>query len=728
MTKGNYPLPTSRRLRVYAFDPAASVELETAVINDALLSLPWDRPWEDPVTIGPANEYLEVVDYDFPARSFYEPVDLNDSMLLAQDGLPPSEGCPQFHQQMVFAVAMNTIRNFERALGRYVFWVKPAPSEKGDTTPGRRGYADLQQRLRIYPHAMREANAYYSPDKASLLFGYFKSLAAGAPEGQWVFTCLSQDIVAHETTHAILHGMRRRSIQSVNQDSLALHEGFADIVALLQHFTMGNVVAHELGRNGGKLRSVNLLTGLANQFGTATGRNGALRLAMDTLSAEAGDKGGTIKLLSDTTEAHDRGSVLVAAIFDAFVTIYERRTADLFRLAGVQPGDDGIPQALVTRLASEAGQTAGAMLQMCVRGLDYLPPVGPTFGEYLRAIITADIDLVPEDPMRFRVALAEAFRKRAIPVPGCMSYAPEALFWDPPSLGPSDRDPDGVGLGDLSHEGLFADAMARLELGLQFRSLTPETRRESLSSAGDTPTQVAEAQSVTRSFEDSPYQSKMARQAKSPDKPLFNLRKEAMRILIRNQAALHKWLAEPSWNEASSRKDHQWERLLGIRMLPLASDARPLRSINSGVRKWSTPGSWTDKSDFGPDGKQVMPLFDVHSVRIAHRAGPNEVEQHQLIANITQKRRGYFDEDEQKKVDREGSDKDPDFWFRGGATIIVDLRNGQLQHVIRKRIDDDDRLDEQRSFLLEDDTALAIAVGEYGIAAEPFAFVHGDTA
>src|SRR5207342_1399273 len=155
---------------------------------------------------------------------------------------------------------------------------------------------------------------------------------------------------------------------------------FADIIALLQHFKMGNVVAHELGRNGGKLRSVNLLTGLANQFGTATGRNGALRLAMDTLSAEAGDKGGTIKLLSDTTEAHDRGSVLVAAIFDAFVTIYERRTADLFRLAGVQPGDDGIPQALVTRLASEAGQTAGAMLQMCVRGLDYLPPVGPTFG------------------------------------------------------------------------------------------------------------------------------------------------------------------------------------------------------------------------------------------------------------------------------------------------------------------------------------------------------------
>jgi len=51
-----------------------------------------------------------------------------------------------------------------------------------------------------------------------------------------------------------------------------------------------------------------------------------------------------------------------------------------------------------------------------------------------------------------------------------------------------------------------------------------------------------------------------------------------------------------------------------------------------------------------------------------------------------------------------------------------------LQHVIRKRIDDDARLSEQRAFLLADDTALAMAVGEYGVNAEPFAFVHGDAA
>ena len=55
------------------------------------------------------------MDYDPGSGCFYEPIDLNDPNILAQDRLPPSEGNPQFHQQMVYAVAMTTVRNFERA-------------------------------------------------------------------------------------------------------------------------------------------------------------------------------------------------------------------------------------------------------------------------------------------------------------------------------------------------------------------------------------------------------------------------------------------------------------------------------------------------------------------------------------------------------------------------------------------------------------------------------------
>ena len=117
-------LPTihSRQLRCYAIDPGLAQRFETAPISEIVLKI----PWED-AEAGPTGEYLEVVDYDPTSKCFYEPVDLDDASLLAQDGLPPSEGTPQFHQQMVYAVARLTIANFERALGRPALW-SPGPS------------------------------------------------------------------------------------------------------------------------------------------------------------------------------------------------------------------------------------------------------------------------------------------------------------------------------------------------------------------------------------------------------------------------------------------------------------------------------------------------------------------------------------------------------------------------------------------------------------------------
>jgi hypothetical protein len=112
------PPPPFRRLRGYAFDPSLSVQLETALVNEAVFKVPWEKTLER----GPVGEYVSVVDFDPPSQCFYEPVDLNNPLALAQDGLPPSEGNPQFHQQMVYAVAMTTIRNFERALGRSALW------------------------------------------------------------------------------------------------------------------------------------------------------------------------------------------------------------------------------------------------------------------------------------------------------------------------------------------------------------------------------------------------------------------------------------------------------------------------------------------------------------------------------------------------------------------------------------------------------------------------------
>jgi hypothetical protein len=450
------PRPAFRRLRGYAFDPSLSLQMDTALVNGIVFKLPWDETPERKLEKGPVGEYLEVIDYDPASGCFYEPVDLNNPHVLGQDGLPPSEGNPQFHQQMVYAVAMTTIGNFERALGRPALWapfrpevraqapVVPKPDAGGPAaTAGSPPLDRFVARLRIYPHALRDANAFYSPAKKALLFGYFpapestEERAEGLAHvpGGWVFTCLSHDVIAHETSHALLDGMHRRYIEPTHPDSLAFHEAFADIVALFQHFSFPEVLRHQIGRTRGDLTTQNLLGQLAQQFGRALGQHGALRDAIgrfDEVSKVWKPHAADPTALTTTFEAHDRGAILVAAVFDAFQAIYRRRVEDLYRIAtsgtGVLPDGELHPD-LVNRLASEAAKAATHVLQMCIRALDYCPPLDITFGDYLRAIITADSDLIPDDDLGYRVAFIEAFRRRGIYPRNVRTLSMDSLRW-----------------------------------------------------------------------------------------------------------------------------------------------------------------------------------------------------------------------------------------------------------------------------------------------------------
>jgi hypothetical protein len=437
---GKVPRPPFRRLRTFAFDPSLNRQLDTAVLNQVTLEV----PWEEELQWGPVGEYLEVVDYDPASGAFYAPVDLNNPYLLAQNGLPPSEGNPQFHQQMVYAVAMKTIRHFEEALGRRALWSITTDSEAGSDQ-----YRPVF-RLRIYPHALREANAYYSPDKKALLFGYFPASANQSDKilsGNLVFTCLSHDIIAHETTHALLDGLHRRFVEPSNVDVLAFHEAFADIVALFQHFSLHEVLCDQIARTRGELDRQNLLAQLAQEFGQAIGNHGALRDALGEFNRKTGEwqpKAPDPEAMQTTFDPHARGAILVAAVFDAFLTIYKSRIGDLVRIAtggsGVLP-PGAIHPDLVGRLAQEAAKTSRQVLRICIRALDYCPPVDITFGDYLRALITADVDLVSHDPLGYRIAFIEAFRRHGIYPGDVRSLSQESLLWRPPS----DLDADALG-------------------------------------------------------------------------------------------------------------------------------------------------------------------------------------------------------------------------------------------------------------------------------------------
>jgi hypothetical protein len=476
-TSAEIRTPTTRELNVYAFDPSVG-RLVGNYMTATVRYEPKLRP-------GPVGDRFAVIDYDGTNKTFYKPVDLNDPRIAIGGGLDPSESDPRFHQQMVYAIANETLQRFEYALGRRIRWRGTRRSPAAPPVP--RGASRC---LNIFPHAMCQANAYYSPEAHGILFGYFRASRTQPGHnlpGQTIFTCLSHDIIAHETTHAIVDGIRGFFTEPTNIDVPAFHEAFADLAALFSHFAHRDVLLDTLQKTGGKLfqfqlkpdariegdgggpviqaqlAGANPLIELALQFGEASGMRSGLRSALGTPPSPNDIK--------TKTEPHDRGSILVAAVFDAYFTTYTRRTSDLFRIfraggGAVSPED--IPAPLAERLAAEASRTAEQFFVVCARALDYCPPVDITFGDFLRAILTADVDLHPSDPDGVRDALMQAFRLRGIVADGARFFSEESLCWPkvprdrlPPVSGLQFGDPNGLTKSEKDHNGEVLRAYAR---------------------------------------------------------------------------------------------------------------------------------------------------------------------------------------------------------------------------------------------------------------------------
>lgn len=402
--------PARRPLRIYSFDPMLANTLERVGPGVVTVDIPWE-----PLGPGPSGRRIVVTDYDAsrriddrPARGYYTPVQLDQTRIALQGGLPPSESDPRFAQQMVYAVAMRTLEAFDKALGRRI---RP-----------------LGGRLRLYPHAFRGENAFYDPDLKAVLFGYFQADRVDPGKnlpGQFIYTALSGDIGSHEVTHALIHKIRPGLLDRTNRDVAAFHEALADITAIFLHFTLPHVVEDTIAATQGELGDATPLNDLAGQFGYATGRGRALRSALD-----APDPTGYQREM----EPHARGAILVAAVFDAFKTVYNRRIADLLRLA---TGGSGIlgPGALhpdlVARVAREAIRAADQVLTVCLRSFDFLPPRDVTYSDFLRAMVTSDRALYPSDGGGLRTAFIDAFRRRGIYPEGVPSLGESSLAWTP---------------------------------------------------------------------------------------------------------------------------------------------------------------------------------------------------------------------------------------------------------------------------------------------------------
>ena len=388
--------------RVVALDP--SVRGADGDVLTAIIEIP-----NEALAPGPSGPRVRVVDYDASNRILYQPAPYpaNDPLTVVSN----PEKDRSFQARNAYAIVMRVLARFEHALGRRVRWGFPG------------------HQLTIAPHAFQDLNAFYSKDDCAIFFGYYPG------DSGMVFTCLSHEVIAHETAHALVDGLRGGYLRPSSPDQAAFHEGFADIVALFSVLSLREVVSAGLdlatsedseyvkaSMLTGKALKQGVLLGLAKQVGeTMNGTHGmALRRSIELpVSAK-------LAASAEFSECHRRGELLVAAVLGAFLKVWKRRI-DLF---------GKLKRDMVSRIGvvDAAVETADHLLTTAILSLDYCPPTDLLFSDFLSAMLTAHYDMQPDDSRyEYRNALRQAFAALGFQ-PASSEEAAEPGLWGDPGV------------------------------------------------------------------------------------------------------------------------------------------------------------------------------------------------------------------------------------------------------------------------------------------------------
>lgn len=214
-------------------------------------------------------------------------------------------GTDAFDSIHTFAVVRQTLSMYQRAL---------------HPNPVRWQWNGLTntEPLSVFPHAGVTMNAYYSRTEKVLKFFHF-TRPGDPPSAPQVFTCRSFDIVAHETGHAILDGLKPDWLLFSNPPQTGgLHESFGDLTAIFLALSQLDQVEAVISQTKANLHDKTFLADLAEEFGLALGRPNGLRNADNDL-----------KLSQVGTEVHAISQVFTGAIYDILADIFafERRPA-----------------------------------------------------------------------------------------------------------------------------------------------------------------------------------------------------------------------------------------------------------------------------------------------------------------------------------------------------------------------------------------------------------------
>ncbi len=199
----------------------------------------------------------------------------------------------EFDAVHTYAVVRMVLTMYQRALKEKLNW----NWGEGDT-------------IKVEPHAGNTPNAFYSRTGKCLKFFYFKEAGSKATD-PLIYTCRSLDIVAHETGHAILDGIKPDWLPFTEVQTGGLHESFGDLTAIFLALSQLDLVEHVVSYTKGNLHKSNILNKIGEEFGEGIGRSSGIRNADNN-----------IKLSEASTGVHELSQVFTGAIFDVLASAF----------------------------------------------------------------------------------------------------------------------------------------------------------------------------------------------------------------------------------------------------------------------------------------------------------------------------------------------------------------------------------------------------------------------
>jgi hypothetical protein len=269
-----------------------------------------------------------------------------------------------------FALVQHTLSMFERARG-------------GESVPwawNMNGNTDV---LTIFPRAGVTANAFYTrAEKALKFFSYTPNTAM-----QPVHTCRSPELIAHQTAHAILDGIKPAWLGLYNPAQTgALHEAFGDVTAMLVTLSHPELAESLIAMTRADLHAKNFLTALAERPGAALGRPSGLRNADNEL-----------KLSQVSNEVHQLSQIFTGATYEIL--------ADIFKFERIRQRAAKDPvQVLLEVVRDTASLLIGALMRA--------PQIGATYVDVINEMLR--ISREREDPRIYRAFIYSRFAVRKV--------------------------------------------------------------------------------------------------------------------------------------------------------------------------------------------------------------------------------------------------------------------------------------------------------------------------